>query len=89
MPIQLFKKGVSKRAHNAIDGVIKRVVDYELNYELNYGQERLFSYFAKQAPQPQSKDAPQAAPMEVDAPTQPSAKPPAQTHAQAPDGGET
>ena len=48
---------------------------------------------AKQAPQPQPKAAAEAAPMEVDAPSQPSVKPaaqpPAQTHARAPDGGET
>ena len=41
----------------------------------------------------QPKAAPEAAPMEVDALAQHSAKPPAQplaqTHAQAPDGGET
>ena len=48
---------------------------------------------AEQAPEPQPKAAHEAAPMEVDAPAQPSAKPPAQppaqTHAEAPDGGET
>ena len=48
---------------------------------------------AKQAPQPKPKTALEAAPMEVDAPADPSAKlaaqPPTQTHDHAVDGGET